>query len=195
MAVRLIVPYVTWEASFLITVSVRPAASWMAVGLCWQTWWRLRNNLSRLKSCSLPLASLIRQALSYCATSPVVKTAWQLRHSRRLQTWLFRFWGRELVTWVLDPQYMQTMSIYCHNAIKKSSGKPYGKAGKTPPGGLLRSPKPSLNRYQFNEGSGAYKNPQTDAWGSRIFLGCLLGRLRTCCAYASYAVVDWFRRD
>jgi hypothetical protein len=37
---------------------------------------------------------------------------------------LARRWCRELVTLVSLPQYMHTMSIYCHNANEKPSGKP-----------------------------------------------------------------------
>lgn len=43
-------------------------------------------------------------------------------HCRRRQVLFERFCPRLLVTAVREPQYMQTMSTYCHNAGQNASG-------------------------------------------------------------------------
>src|SRR5689334_11855498 len=55
--------------------------------------------------------------------SKAVNTAPQAVQRRRRQTWLVRFWGRLLKMSKLPPQYMQTMTTCCHDAIEKASGK------------------------------------------------------------------------
>lgn len=44
--------------------------------------------------------------------STEVKTALQVGQLRLRQTELDRFWGRELLTWSFEPQYIQTMTTY-----------------------------------------------------------------------------------
>lgn len=54
-----------------------------------------------------------------------------LMQDLRRQTLLDFFWSLELTTFVSLPQYIHTMSIYCHNASESSSGKLPFSVGKS----------------------------------------------------------------
>jgi hypothetical protein len=69
-----------------------------------------------------PLAFSTIIALLRSGLSVVVKILAHVRHFLRRQVVLARLVTRELLTIVLPPQYIHTMSICCHNAIKNASG-------------------------------------------------------------------------
>lgn len=75
----------------------------------------LEKGLGRLE----PVTTI---AVERSITSIVVHTAKHFSHDLRRQVALDRFWLREFVTRVDPPQYMHTMSIYCHNPVNNASG-------------------------------------------------------------------------
>ena len=82
----------------------------------------LMNNLSRWKGWCADLRVTII-AVSRSIFSSVVTIAEHPAHVRRRQIALERFCCREFTTSVFsEPQYIQTMSIYCHNAVNNASG-------------------------------------------------------------------------
>jgi len=66
-------------------------------------------------------------------SSLVVNIALQESHWRLLHMSEFLFEDLEFTTRVFPPQYIHTMSIYCHNAGKIGSGKEIILCVKKPP--------------------------------------------------------------
>lgn len=116
--------------SFAITVAVKAPAASRASFRCPHARKTLTKSLSRLKGRKWPFFERTARLLPISTSSLVVNTAPHAVQLRRRQTCISRFWGRELETCVLPPQYIQTMSTYCHTAIDLASGKQGKKRGK-----------------------------------------------------------------
>jgi len=110
-------------SNLLTMVAVSPPASATEASL-WPTEpSMLAKSLSRLNG-DIFLAPVLTTKLVLKSTiSLVVNNAPHFSHARLRQTWCKRFCWRELVTFVDPPQYIHTMSIYCHNPIPLASGK------------------------------------------------------------------------
>src|SRR6476659_8389704 len=91
--------------------------------MCRQLSYIETNSLSRLKGSRRPFRPAKLTAEPRSVPSKVVNIPAQAVHLRRRQILLVRIWGRELTTIVGDPQYMHSMTIYCHGTIRQSSGK------------------------------------------------------------------------
>ena len=82
----------------------------------------LTSRISLEKGTNLEALYFTTNELNRSGYSYVLKTELQAMQRRLRQTFFSLADDLELVTLVGDPQYIHTMSIYCHKAMKYSSG-------------------------------------------------------------------------